>query len=212
MRSAILVFLCFLTFTFAGAQTLVLSNSNDTYDVSAYIQYSLDLNTDKGIEAIQSNATLWQTFKDGQTPNLGVKKQPYWFTFTLQNNSDKSDWILHIDYQTLDVVSLFVYDTAGKLLTSDVQGILAMNKQKERMPYFTLSLSGNEPVKVFIRVQTSSLLILPVRISTPMAFSKIENAKRNVYLPAWGILIAALLFNLVLLSTSREKAYLFLSL
>jgi PAS domain S-box-containing protein len=212
MRSAILVLLCFLIVPFTGAQTLVLTNNTESCDVSGYIRYSIDLTGNKLIEDIRSDTTSWQTFKDRQTPNLGVNKQPYWFTFTLQNNSDKSDWIIHVDYQTLDDVSLFVYDTAEKLQLSDVQGILAKNKQKQRMPNFTLSLSRNEPVKVYVRVQTSSLLIFPVRISTPMAFSKIENAKRNVSLPAWGILIAALLFNLVLLSTSREKAYLFLSL
>ncbi len=212
MKSLLLLVLCVLMATLVSAQTLVLTGYADTYDASGFIHYSVDSNSDKRIEDIKSGSTHWQTFKNGQTPNLGVNKQPYWFTFTLLNKTDKKDWILHIDYRTLDAVSIFVYDTSGKLLLTDNQGILTKNIHKQRMPLFKLTLNNNRLVKVYMRVQTSSLLIFPVRISTPMALCEIENAQRNVYLPAWGILIAALLFNLVLLSTSREKAYLFLSL
>ena len=212
MRTVVFILLCFYTLASARGQTLFLTGAATSYDVSKYLQYSVDPASDKSVAEIISGPTPWQTFKDGQTPNLGVCRQPYWFTFSLQNKTENKDWIIHIDYRTLDAVSIFVYDTSGKLLLSDTQGILTKNIHKQRMPLFALTLGKNESVKVYMKVQTSSLLIFPVRVSSPMGFGEIENSQRNVYLPAWGILIAALLFNLVLLSSGREKAFLFLSL
>ena len=214
MRNLFLCLVCLLCcFGTASlsAQTLVLSKEKQSVDVSHYLQYTIDTDFNKSIDGIKSDSTIWQTFKNGETPNLGVKKEPYWFTFTMQNNSDLDDWILHINYWTLDDVSIFVYDSnTGALLFSDKQGILTKNTHQQRAPIFPLVLSKNAQVRVYLRVQSCSLLIVPLIISTPLAFNKIENAQRNVYLPAWGILLAAFLFNLVLLITSREKGFLFL--
>ncbi|MEI7523665.1 MAG: ATP-binding protein [Mariniphaga sp.] len=196
--------------TSLSARTLVISNDKQSYDLSSYLQYSIDTACNKGIDGIKCDSTIWQTFENGAIPNMGVKREPYWFTFTLQNNSDKDDWILYVDYRTLDEVSVFVYDTAGVLLSSDKQGILTKNIQKQRVPLFPMILNKNASIKVYLRVQTSSLLIVPIRISTPLAFCEAENEQRNMYLPAWGILLAALLFNLVLLISSKEKGFLFL--
>ena len=214
MRNLFLCLICLLCCfgtDSLSARTLVLSKEKQSVDVSHYLQYTIDTDFNKSIDRIKSDSTIWQTFKNGETPNLGVKKEPYWFTFTMQNNSDQDDWILHINYWTLDDVSIFVYDSnTGALLFSDKQGILTKNTHQQRAPIFPLVLSKNAQVKVYLRVQSCSLLIVPLVISTPLAFNKIENAQRNVYLPAWGILLAAFLFNLVLLITSREKGFLFL--
>ena len=214
MRNLFLCLVCLLCcFGTASlsARTLVLSKEKQSVDVSHYLQYTIDTDFNKSIDGIKSDSTIWQTFKNGETPNLGVKKEPYWFTFTMQNNSEQDDWILHINYWTLDEVSVYVYDSnTGSLLFSDKQGILTKNTYQQRAPFFPLVLSKNAQVRVYLRVQSCSLLIVPLVISTPLAFNKIENAQRNVYLPAWGILLAAFLFNLVLLITSREKGFLFL--
>ena len=211
MRNLLLCLVCCFGTASLSARTLVLTNEKQSVDVSPYLQYTIDTDFNKGIDGIKSDSTIWQTFKNGKTPSMGVKKEPYWFTFTMQNNSDQDDWILHINYWTLDDVSIFVYDSnTGALLFSDKQGILTKNTHQQRAPIFPLVLSKNAQVKVYLRVQSCSLLIVPLVISTPLAFNKIENAQLNVYLPAWGILLAAFLFNLVLLITSREKGFLFL--
>ncbi len=212
MRLIILFVFCFATGLQATAQTLLLSDSNKTYDVSKQIHYAVDANSNKDIFDIKKGSTQWQSFKNGQTPNFGIRHEAFWFTFNMQNNSNRDEWILHVDYRTLDYVSIFVMDSAGALLFSDTQGILTPNLHKQRMPVFEIDLPKGSFVRVYMRVQTSSLLIFPLKVSTPMAFCEIENSQRNVYLPPWGILIAALLFNLVLLGTSREKSFLFLSL
>ncbi|MFZ4708000.1 MAG: 7TMR-DISMED2 domain-containing protein, partial [Bacteroidales bacterium] len=191
MKSVIFILLCFYTFTSVRGQTLFLTGSTTSYDVSKYLQYSVDSSLVKKPADIKSSRMQWQTFKDGQTPNLGINRQAYWFTFVMQNNTHEDEWMVHVDYQTLDAVSMFVYDTAGNLVFTDAQGILTKNLHKQRMPLFPLSLKINETVRVYFRVQTSSLLIFPVKVSTPMAFCSAENAQRNVYLPAWGILVAA---------------------
>ncbi len=161
---------------------------------------------------MKNNSVKWQSFKNGQTPNMGIREATVWFSFALMNNSERNEWILHVDYRTLDDVSLFIFDSAGTLLLSGSQGILTRNIHHQRMPVFPLFLEKNKSITVYLRVQTSSLLIFPVKISTPLAFSESENAQRNVYLPALGILLAMLLINILLLFTSREKAFLFLSL
>ena len=114
MRNLFLCLICLLCCfgtDSLSARTLVLSKEKQSVDVSHYLQYSIDTDFNKSIDRIKSDSTIWQTFKNGETPNLGVKKEPYWFTFTMQNNSDQDDWILHINYWTLDDVSIFVYDS-----------------------------------------------------------------------------------------------------
>ncbi|MEI6138229.1 MAG: ATP-binding protein [Mariniphaga sp.] len=212
MRSLIFCLFIVLVSTSASAQTLVLTDSVTTNDVSKFLHYLPNQDSNFTIERISDPSIHWLSIKDGDTPNLGLQKDAYWFMFNLQNNSIRKDWLMHVDYSTLDLVNAYISDSLGVLANLGSQGVLIKNLHKQRMPVFELDLKKGELVHVYLKVKTSSFLILPVKVSTLMAFSETENTQRDLYLPAWGILIAALLFNLVLLVTSREKAFLFLLL
>ena len=212
MRSFFLSLLVILISTSVGAQILILNDSVPTNDVSKFLHYFPDPGSKLTINEITNQSISWLSFKDGQTPNLGIQKDAHWFRFDLQNNSERNEWLLHIDYSTLDAVEVYFSDSSAVPMHLGTQGVLSKNLHKQRMPVFELDLNRGEFARVYLRVKTSSFLILPVKVSTLMAFSETENTQRDLYLPAWGILIAALLFNLVLLVTSREKAFLFLLL
>ncbi|OFX16295.1 MAG: hypothetical protein A2033_16970 [Bacteroidetes bacterium GWA2_31_9] len=212
MRLFAVIFFLF-TFLSLNANVTVLKDSTASVSLSPFLTYSIDLCNNLNFNDIINKKIIWQQFKNGQTPSMGVVREPYWFKFQLINQSNRKEWYLTIDYYTLDSVSIFVCDTSDNLIYKKIKGILCKNNnEKQRVPLFNLNIEKEQKLNVYIRISTVSYMVVPIKISTPEHFFISENFSKNGFLPAYGILIAAIIFNIFLFFISREKAFLFLSL
>ena len=133
MRSLILCLFVVGISAFASAQTLVLTDSVPSNDVSKFLHYLPDPNSNLTIGEITNQSINWLTLKDGQTPSLGIQKDAYWFRFDLINNSNRKDWLIHIDYYTLDIVSVYLSDSTKGNHSLGTQGILSRNIKKQQI-------------------------------------------------------------------------------
>lgn len=198
---------------FALSQTLVLTDNSSHEDVAKYVKY---FDGDKGnmdYTDLLSPGIKWKQTEYNNIPSLGMHKNPYWFMFTIRNLSSRDEWYLWVIYPTLDSVSLYIADTSGKILFSDCSGMLVQNiKEKYRFPLFIFGIEKGQKLKVLLRIRTISYMVVPIYVSTPYAFIKNERLLTDVYLAAFGILIATFFINLILFFISRQKAFVFLSI
>lgn len=145
-------------------------------------------------------------------PNFGFTKDRYWFrTQLLQPDSDEN-WLLELRYPPLDNIDVFLLDINGEVLQSGHGGDrrpFASRGIRNRHFTVMLPLPLNEPVWLYIRVQTDGSLQLPALLSRPEQF--VADTRNEQYLLGlyYGILLSLLLYNLLIYLSIRDSSYLY---
>ena len=198
-----------------GSDTLVIRNNTTKYEVSGYLSYLTDSTGDITFDQIENN-TIPCKFQlvNQKTTNLGVSKYTHWFVFDLVNRSLVEDWILELEYPTLNDVTFYVLTTDNKLDTVIYTGKDRFNKNNSDYTYsihFDQKLITGEPYKIYIRVKTESFIILPIHIMSVTSFIQKDRTKFAYLYLLYGIILALVAFNFILFLLTRELNYLLLT-
>ncbi|GEM_PF-2827012 len=213
IKFALLLSALTLSCCFAFSQTLVLTDNSSNVDASEYVRYYDGDGGNMAFSDLLSPDIKWKQIENNQIPSLGMQKKPYWFLFNIRNLSSRDEWYLSVIYPTLDSVSLYIADTSGNILVSDCRGMMVEDiKEKYRFPLFIFEIKKDQELKVLLRIKTVSYMVVPINVSAPYAFIKNERLLTDVYLAAFGILLATFFTNLMLFFISRQKAFVFLSI
>ena len=161
----------------------------------------------------QVPASEWSTIS--APVNLGMDGDVQWFSLVIApTQSDESRFILHIDYPLLDTLDVGVFQLTGSKPTAlysagDGQS-LSGRPIFHAKPLFPLPNSA-ESQRVFIKVETSGTVRLPIRIWEEKEFI-VYTSSRNVALGIFfGILMAMGISNAFLTVTARKLSFLFYS-
>ncbi|HPR32160.1 MAG TPA: 7TM-DISM domain-containing protein [Prolixibacteraceae bacterium] len=200
----------------AGADTLIIRDPEAGYRISEYLSYYIDYSSVATLNRVAGNAFSDQFKKVNQRiPNLGVSNHPHWFKFHVKNQSNLQQWILEIDYPTLEEVVFYVLNADGSLDTTIYTG---KNPIYSPDPTYTSSVSFQQTLltgksyTIFVRVRTNSYIILPLMVMSPKTFIS-KDRKKNFFLNSlFGILLGLIIFNFILFLLTHERNYLLLTL
>lgn len=155
-------------------------------------------------------------FKIDQTPaaalNYGLTRSVYWLRLTLRNPTDRPlERMLEIAYPILTSIQFHYPDTNGGYRVVETGNALpfATRPYRNRSYVFPVALPAHSEQLVYLRLQSSTPIIVPASLWEPQAFHAHE---RNDYLAqAWyfGMAVAMILFNLLLFIALRDVIYLF---
>lgn len=151
-----------------------------------------------------------------QTPlQVGYTNSAYWLYFVVVNTMDDASvdlynnrFFLSINYPLLDSIefNLIKGDTHITLVEGDLlpfgERLLNLN-----IFAFPFTLAPGESAELLIRVQSTSSVLVPMRVETEAAFISnrfINNTLEGVYL---GITLGLGLYNLFLWVSLRNRAY-----
>ena len=156
---------------------------------------------------------VWQSVSS--PVNLGMNSQVHWFSLVVPpTESDEQRYLLHIDYPLIDHLDVGIFSSIGTVpaatyAAGDSQSI-ALRPIKHITPLFPLPLSA-ESQRVFIRVQTSGTIRLPLRIWEEREFLT-YSAARNLALGIFfGVLVAMGVSNAFLTFAARNASFLYYS-
>lgn len=142
----------------------------------------------------------------GTDINFGYSASAYWLRFALAPAGGAStDWLLEIDYPTLDDVRVFAGNQAwhvGDRLS------FAERPWEHRNFVFPLRLSADAPTTVYVRVASAGSLTVPLRVWAPAKFAHASHhtyAALSIY---YGMLLALMLYNLLLFVSVRDRNFL----
>ena len=150
----------------------------------------------------------------GEIPNLKSTASGFWFRITLGNQEARSLLrYLAITYPHLDKVDIYLLDPKKRQL-------LQSYRSGDRLPFnsrpydhrhfiFPLTLPANTPSQLYIHIATQGNMTFPTALWEPSHF---EQQSRKEYFTSalyYGILLAMLLYNLVLLLSLRDRNYLY---
>ncbi|MFY9513383.1 MAG: 7TM diverse intracellular signaling domain-containing protein, partial [Rubrivivax sp.] len=194
-----------------GAQA-VLQLSGDTPDIDAWP--ALTAWTDaQGQADLDAALAQRQHFAPPDTPhaNLGVRRDAVWLRLQLQVGArDDGRWILDADYPSLDRVEVHVLRN-GQLERQAVLGDqLAFDERvlASRSHAMWLPLQPGASYELLLRVQTTSSMIVPLRLMKAEAFHARETRLQMLQGLATGIALCLLVYALAHWVGSREPMFL----
>jgi PAS domain S-box-containing protein len=195
-------------------ETLLLSGSNQEYDISSSAIYY------KNIESVAKKKYLFIPDAAEKPIPLANHKLAYQkkasthlFSFNVLNKSSVQKWYLTIDFYPLHDIMVYVTDSDSNIIETHHGGSL------KKLPFgvhykvghsFALNLRPDSAYLVFVEVKTTSFLLFPAKIQSAEMLMRKNTTKYFFILMMLGVILAAFILNLILYFTTYEKSYLLL--
>ncbi|MBA5637623.1 response regulator [Duganella sp. LX20W] len=147
---------------------------------------------------------------DSAYATLGVHRDVLWLRIPVAvAPGGEGDWILNIDYAALNRVDLYVsangaivrHAAMGNLLPRSVPG------GRGRAPAVALKLAPGTGQELWLRVQNTGSMILPIRLSTPATFHAAALNEQMLQGLLIGLSLCLLLYSLAQWINLREPLF-----
>ncbi|MBB6340594.1 diguanylate cyclase [Pseudomonas fluvialis] len=165
-----------------------------------------------------AEATLAQGWQRGRGSALNLRRQtgPVWVRLALYNASQVDDWQLEVEWPVLDRVELRLYDPQrrqwGAPMVAGDHLPLAQWPLPARQPTFPLQLPAQELRWVYLQVQSTENLVLPMQLLS--ARDRVQQELEQSILLAlfFGAMLSILLYNASLYLFTRQPDYIWYNL
>lgn len=144
-----------------------------------------------------------------QVKNMGKSTSAWWFKAQLNNSRDHAlNGFLEVDYSGLDNVQLYQLQASGETRVQQAGDGYPFDQRAVpvRNFWFPASLPPGTTT-LYLRVQTTSTVFMPVYFSTYAASAGYQERTTLVNGAFYGVLLGMFFYNLFLLTSLREKAY-----
>ncbi len=140
----------------------------------------------------------------------------HWLRFDIQPaaNTAQKNWLLELAYTQLDRIDLYSRTAAGPLQHQQLGDSLPVSQQKifSAYPVFPLTLQNGQSTRVYLRVQSSTSINIPLTLWQKESFYKHKQQNLLIGGIVYGVFIGLIFYNLFLYPTVRSPAYLWFAL
>ena len=146
--------------------------------------------------------------------NVGYTRSAYWLRLDLdyrpQRATGQQNWLLELAYPPLDHVDLYLPDGRGGFALASRSGDawpFSQRQIKQSSYLFELQLQPQQPLRLYLRLQTEGSLQAPLTLWAPHAY--LEEMPRHTYLLGiiYGVMLVMLLYNLFIYLSVRDASY-----
>ncbi|WP_340680989.1 diguanylate cyclase [Paraglaciecola sp.] len=172
------------------------------------IQYRIDTETQLDIKAaIELAPSDWQI----DTLNglsFGMSTKPYWFKFVIPKFEYQQQRLIALGYPLLDNVSVWFVGSDGILTEYHTGDSLLFHQRPRFSENFVFTVpTVKHPLTVYIRVQTTGAVRLPVSILTEPDYTRFISQHSIVMGLFFGFLLAMAVSNFFSFSTTRMPIF-----
>ena len=201
----------FLSTGLAYADTVTLAANQPLINLSSGLQYAEAPDGDTSLaSALSISDQRWKTSYSSNL-NLSYTDRPYWFRTTLHNPGKETlQRQLEFAYPVLDYIKLFVVSTGRPVQ----QQIMGDKYPFEKRPYphrhfvVPLEIPAGETLQLYVRVQTSSALQMPLLLWQADAREVHDQKQLLLQGLYFGTMLVMLIYNLILFFGIRDWNYL----
>ncbi len=196
----------------ADDAAITLQAGREEYGVSLQLLYLEDAGHELDVGGARQ-ALAEGRFQGGQTQalNLGFTESAYWFYLRIHNqNSPRQLWVLESLYSIMDQLDVHYFYADGRTQHQQA-GDSVMFHQRAKSHHninFSLALAAGEAVDVFIRVQTTGAIQMPMVLWSEQAFADKVSLEQIVFGLYYGMLFSLGIYNLLLFLVIRDRNYL----
>lgn len=152
----------------------------------------------------------WQRWESDQV-SLGFTSHAWWFRVSLGNPSARPDYrLLEVGYPSIDDIQFFLMDGDRVIDQVRMGDHLPFHARPITHHHFVLPLDLDAATTstLYIRVQTSGVLQLPLTLWQRDAFSTSMQGNQLIAGMYFGIMLIMLVYNLVVFFVLRHPSYL----
>ena len=146
-----------------------------------------------------------------EVPNLGVSGSTFWLRTSVRNESSYDHVVLSLEYAEIDALDLYLLlDGRIEQLARKGQSISPGTRTGADPEFaFDLPILKGRSGTVFMRVQSTKQLQLPIVLRTPQELTA-NRSRRNLILGVYiGIMLVMALYNLFIFFSIRDRSYLY---
>ncbi|MDX1694864.1 MAG: 7TM diverse intracellular signaling domain-containing protein, partial [Ketobacteraceae bacterium] len=197
----------------AHADVVTLDPEAPRQNLSPQIRYFKDSSGSRSIDEIIRHRPELPWLTDGSAvPNFGFNEHPFWIHFHLANPSENAvERYLSINYPLLDDVDIYrVTDNQVKQQwhLGDTQpfGERVILNRNFVVP---VTFEPESSTHIYIRVDTTSSMQLPIELTEPRHFHQTEFREAVLQFLFYGGLLVMVIYNLFLFLSIKNISYLF---
>ncbi|MFA7320964.1 MAG: 7TM-DISM domain-containing protein, partial [Dokdonella sp.] len=160
------------------------------------------------------DSTAFQPLPGGDA-TFGFVDGAYWFHTRLVNADPRaSRRILLLGYVLLDEIDVYLRHADGSIVhqASGDQRPFRERSLRYRAPNFFIDLKADEQVDLLVRVRSKSSMQVPLVLYTQNGFFELTRDSQLGLGLYYGMLLALLLYNLILVVSLRDLNYLYYTL
>ena len=198
-RGLLQIALFFVSLSVAHAAPPVsLILEDKSHDLSGYLEILTDPTRKLTVQDVTAR-TDWSGPVREQVPNLGLTESAIWIRFSLSNRSDTTrKFTISFEYPVADSVTfytegprrVFQEERAGDSVPASAHVV------PDRHFLFPLSIGPGETAAVYLRVQSTAGMTLPIRIHSDQALSRKAIRDYTLYGALFGFLALVLVYFL----------------
>ncbi|MDI9246031.1 diguanylate cyclase [Marinobacter sp. CHS3-4] len=211
-QSFLVICLLFVLPALAQADGAVWKEGVERIEMAKEVEFWLEQSGPKSLEEVrQLPESAWQR-NGSQSINLGYGDDVYWFRFQMTNGTPAFQSLyLEIAYPVLDHIELYMLQQ-GRLLEFHELGDSKPFDQRlihHRNFLVPLTLTPGYPRTVYLRVDTTSSMQVPLVLWDRDAFFEAEQARSLFEGLYYGIVLVMILYNLFVYRAVGERSFLY---
>ena len=196
----------------APARTVTLTDATPSVALSPHVLYHHDETASDALPqaAHKLSRGTFQRLPD-DSASFGFQTGAYWFHVRLLNDSIRDQrWVLVQQYALSDHIDVYANYADGRTRHwkgGDALPFDAGRSIRYRHPNVLIDLPREQPVDVFVRVQSQSSMQVPLMLYTQSAFTEVSRDAQLGMGVYYGILLALFFYNMVLWLSLRDASY-----
>jgi signal transduction histidine kinase len=145
-----------------------------------------------------------------KVPNLGVKTEPIFLRFKIENLSRNTSLALKLDNPVLDKINLYEIVPAGLVRIAEDGEVFPYSAKKRHEPefMFPLEFQIGKSREFLLEVSSGEQLNIPIQIGSPKSFRDRQLNKNIIFSIYLGIFFVMFIYNLFVYLSVRDKTYL----
>lgn len=207
------IFLLMLTSVsaFSADRTAVWDKHSKRMELSRYVDYWQEPPESAGVSDVTGlNDSAW-TRNGSDSISLGYGKQVYWFRVAVKNTTDReANTFLEIGYPVLDHIDVYINPeekNAESLTLGDKQPFYD-RPVLHRNFVVPITLAPGQRTAVYLRVDTTSSMQVPLTLWNQSAFYAVEQSRSMFEGLYYGIVLVMILYNLFVFMAVGERSFL----
>ncbi|WP_225316950.1 MULTISPECIES: diguanylate cyclase [Marinobacter] len=196
----------------ASAQPATWDSQSGRMELSRFVEYWAEPSGPATLETVRNlRENQWQP-NGKDSVSLGYGDEVYWFRVRIGNQGETSDPLfLEIGYPVLDHVEIYLVNN-GELTEQHILG----DKQPfhdrlvdHRNFLVPLTLSSGDNISVYVRVDTSSSMQVPLTLWDQADYYVAEQSRSMFEGLYYGIVLVMILYNLFVYIAVGERSFLY---
>ena len=198
----IAVLALFIGIAHAAPPAALVLGEKSAYDLSGHLEILADPTRALTIRDAAGRKD-WSGAIRETAPNLGFTRSAIWLRFSLSNRAETSrTFYVSFEYPVADSVTLYTEDRYGIFQEQRGGDSVPLSAQlvPDRHYLFPLSLGPDETAAVYLRVQSTAGMTLPLRVLSDRALSRKAIRDYTMYGTLFGFLAMVLVYFIAISS------------